>query len=199
MQRTRKAAAVLALGIGVACSSAGPAVTALAASGRPVPEAPGQHAPAAQGRLAGLGQFRTWSRAQSAAGFKLARPTRTFGLHRSGLIVVSRCETKGRLGKRNVEAVYGDTPRASLRISQNNSGGLCGVIGRTAKLGRVRVGGAWASLTGLCGRPSLPSCQSTNIFLFLTWKKGAIVYRASAHDEPRRTLVGFARGLVPVR
>jgi hypothetical protein len=184
MYRTRRMTAVLALGIGLAVSSAGLAAAT---------------APAAQVRPAGTGLFRTWPAAQSAAGFRLARPARTYGLHRSGLIAVSRCETKGKLGKRDVEAVYGDTPNASLIVSQNNSGGRCGVFGRSTRLGRYKVHGVWASLTGECNLPSLPSCTSRKIFLFLTWQRHGVYYRASAHDESRRTIVGFARALVPVR
>lgn len=184
MHRTRRMAAVLALGIGIAASSAGLATPALAAQARP----------------AGMGSFRSWPAAQAAAGFRLAKPTRTYGLARSGRIIVSRCEVKRpKPGVRDVNAVYGDTPNANLTINQNNSRGSCGVIGKSTKLGRYKVNGVWASLTGECGLRGLPSCKSRKIFLFLTWRKHGAYYRASAHDEPRLTIVGFARSLVPVR
>jgi hypothetical protein len=182
---TRRIAAMLGAGLGIASLSAGAGV-AIAAPG----------APAGTART---GQFRTWPAAQSAAGFRLAEPARTYGLRRNGEIVVSRCEQQGKLGKRAVIAIYGDTPNAGLRIDQNNSGSSCGVIGRSTRLGRYMVDGTWAILTGACGLHGLPSCTSRRIFLFLSWRRHGTYYRAMSHDEPRSVIAGFARGLAPVR
>ena len=47
-------------------------------------------------------------------------------------------------------------------------------------------------------RPHLPSCTSTKIFLFLTWRTNGVFYQAISFGESRSTLVGFARSLVRV-
>ncbi len=54
--------------------------------------------------------YGSWTAAQKAAGFKLLRPTRTYGHKRNGLIGVSRCELKKKGAKHVVTASYGLTP-----------------------------------------------------------------------------------------
>ncbi len=168
-----------------AVSAAGIATTALAAQVRP----------------AGFGMFKTWKGAQAAAGFKLVKPTRTYGHVRNGDIAVARCEVKKpkkMQGKRVVSANYGLTPASSLALFQNNSGNPCSTVGKVKALGKVKVGGTTAQLTGKCGFDKLTSCKSTKIFLFLTWSKHGAYYVASSFGESRKTLAGFAAGLRPV-
>jgi hypothetical protein len=148
-----------------------------------------------------LGLFISWHAAQEAADFPLIRPTKTFGLKRNGRIVVTRCvtgPTKDRHARRLVIARYGNTPRAQLMLSQNNTGHPCGSIGKVTSLGTVRVHGVKARLSGLCGRDHLPRCSAKNIFLFLTWTKHHIFYVASSFGKSRGILIAFARGTVPV-
>jgi hypothetical protein len=154
---------------------------------------------AAQAVPSGTGAFRTWHGAQSAAGFSLMKPTRTYGLARAGRIFVSRCDISRKKGtKRLVIAGYGSTPFANLTLTQNNSGGPCAIINAGKNLGRYRVNGTWANLIGDCGRAGLPRCSSRNIHLFLSWRKNSAYYQASSYGRRPAVLVGFARGLVPV-
>ena len=60
------------------------------------------------------------------------------------------------------------------------------------------VRGTRATLIGDCGSHGLPSCKSTKIFLFLSWRASGIYYQAMSYGESRNTLVGFARSLVRV-
>jgi hypothetical protein len=147
----------------------------------------------------GTGQFVTWRGAQLAAGFPLLKPTKTDSLARTGDIAVARCEiSRKKASKRLVTASYGLTARANLTLTQNNSGAPCNRIGTAKLVGRYRVDGALADLTAGCGRRGLPPCSSVAIFLFLTWRKDGVYYRASSFGEPRSVLLGFARGLVRV-
>jgi len=182
--RIRRTAAALALGIAVAASSA-----SLAAAAQPAPARP-----------AGTGSFKTWLGAQHAAGFKLIKPGNTYGLNRSGWIIVGKCQVTGELSKRIVIASYGNSSKVFLNIEQNNSGGPCGNIGVAKSLGRYRVHGVWAYLLGVCGLPpdAPASCKSRDIWLYLSWTRHHVFYQASSHDEWRATIVGFARSLVPV-
>ena len=183
MHRIRRTTAGLALGIALTASCL--SVTAVA-----------QAAPA---RPAGTGSFKTWPAAQKAAGFKLVKPRKTDGLKQAGRIDVLRCEVFGEMSARLVAASYGKPSKIFLGIEQNNSGGPCGNIGVAKDLGRYRVHGVWAYLIGECGLPELPvSCSSRNIWLYLSWTKHHVFYQASSHDQRRATIVGFARGLVPV-
>lgn len=183
MLGTRRLGVGLTLAVCLAGSSALTASSALAASSAPGATA----APAAA--------FRTWRAAQHAAGFRLLRPKRTFGLKMAGAIDVHSCDVTGKTGKRVVGASYGKPGRSLLSIEQNNSGGPCG-NGETAKaLGTVRIHGVTAHLRGLCGVSGLPSCRSTKIFLFLTWTHHGIFYQAVSDNEARATIIGFARGL----
>src|ERR1022692_1133813 len=49
------------------------------------------------------GTFKTWPAAQKAAGFKLLKPTSTFGLRRQGGINVMQCQSPT---KRHFNALY---------------------------------------------------------------------------------------------
>jgi len=175
------------------------AVTAAAAVGIALTASIATAAFAAQAVPSRTGLFSTWHGAQSAAGFSLMKPTRTYGLARAGRIIVSRCDISRKKGtKRLVIAAYGSTPNHNLTLSQNNSGGQCAIISASKNLGRYRVNGTWAKLVGDCGRAGLPRCSSRKIFLFLTWRKNGNYYQASSYGERPSVVVGFARGLVRV-
>ncbi len=142
------------------------------------------------------GLFATWRGAQSAAGFGLLKPTDTHHLPRNGQISVARCEiSKKKASKRLVIASYGTTANANLTISQNNSNGPCTRNGRSKRLGKVKIHGATAILTGVCDAPHLPKCTSVKIFLFLTWRKNGVFYQASSFGERRGVIIAFAKGL----
>jgi hypothetical protein len=156
-------------------------------------------AAAAPLRSAGIGQFSTWPAAQRAAGFGLLRPTKTFSLPITNKISVARCEiSKKKAKKRLVIGSYGRTVRANLTISQNNSGSPCTTTRKGTTLGHFTVQGQRATLIGDCGTHGLPSCRSTKIFLFLSWRAHGVYYQAMSYGESRSTVVGFARSLVRV-
>jgi|CZKT01.1.fsa_nt_gi hypothetical protein len=182
MHRMRKLAAGLAVAVSLSAGTMALAPTAFASASRPV----------------GTGAFASWRGAQRAAGFGLLQPTRTYGLRRSGAIIVDRCEATGRQSKRQVFAGYGSVLSRMLGIGQDNSGGPCGNFGAARRLGSYRVQGRRATLWGVCGPHLGPPCSSRRITLFLTWTKGGKYYVASSHDERRAAIVGFARSLRPV-
>src|ERR1700683_2076591 len=154
---------------------------------------------AAPATSAGTGQFATWRAAQNAAGFQLAKASKTYGLPKGSDTYVARCEiSKKKASKRNVTGQYGLTVRHSLTIVQNNSNAPCAHLRKGKSLGTYRVRGVKAYLTGDCDSKGLPSCSSDGIFLYLTWRSGGIYYQASSYGEPRSVVVGFARGLVSV-
>jgi hypothetical protein len=142
--------------------------------------------------------YSTWARAQRAAGFPLHKPTETFGLKRSGGILVFPCAA-GHPHWRDVGANYGGLSGRVLSIDQNNSGAPCSNFGDARFLGRYSVDGTTAELFGACGMHGLPPCSSIHKFLFLTWIRHGIAFQASSNDEWRMSLVTFARGLVRVR
>jgi hypothetical protein len=156
-------------------------------------------AAAAPLRSAGIGQFSSWRSAQAAAGFGLMRPTKTYRLPITNKISVARCEiSKKKAKKRLVIGSYGRTVRANLTISQNNSGSPCTTTRKGTMLGHYTVHGQRATLIGDCGTRGLPSCRSTKIFMFLSWRAHGVYYQAMSYGESRNTLVGFARSLVRV-
>ncbi|HEY7145651.1 MAG TPA: hypothetical protein VH637_15525 [Streptosporangiaceae bacterium] len=193
---TIAAGIALAMSLGAGLLASAPAVASTAGPARPAnPPGPAvTDGPASTARPASTGAFGSWASAQHAAGFGLRKPARTFGLRR-GPIVVSRCQAAGKLSRRNVIASYGSALRRLLALSQNNSGGACGNFGAARKLGHYRVLGRRATLWGACGKHIGPSCSSRKISLFLVWAKHRRYYLASSHNERRRTLVRFARGL----
>ena len=183
--RTLAAGLVLAVSLGTAAASLAPA--ALASAGLLVP-------------ARSTGNFRSWPAAQRAAGFTLLRPSRTFGLKRTGSLFVSRCHVTGYPRKdRDVIASYGHPAHALLTIEQDDAAFVCGSqFGVAVKLGKFRVDGVRAQLWGACRVEGMPPCSSRNIFLFLEWRHHHHSYLASSHGEHRGTIVAFARGLHPV-
>jgi hypothetical protein len=160
---------------------------------------PATQALAAQSASHHPGTFKSWGAAQRAAGFKLLQPTRTYKHVRNGDIVVARCEVKKPAGRRVVTASYGLTPFSVLAISQNNAGLACMQTGKVKTLGSYKINGTKAVLTGKCGLPGLRPCTSLKVLLMLTWTRHGNYYVASSFGLPRKTLVGFATGLRPVR
>ncbi len=188
MRWNKIAATVLAAGAVCAASSAVPVLAGPAF--------------AVQAGASGLGQFTSWKAAQKAAGFKLLRPTRTFGHVRNGDLIVTRCAAtvkKKKAAHRVVIANYGLTPFSTFALYQNNLGKPCSSIGKVTPLSKVKVDGTTAQLSGKCGMPGLKPCTSKKIFLFLTWTKNHIYYMATSFGQPRKTLIAFAAALRPVR
>ena len=196
MLRTHACLASIGIAAAVALL-ASPAATAVAASAAPSPAAaaPSPAAAAASAVPGGSGTFGTWRAAQRAAGFRLKHPTRQYGLRRAGRISVQPCAAPGRSDRRDVVAQYLSPTGALLGLEQDNAGVSCTDIGRTRKLGTYRIHGVRATLAGACGSHGLPACSSRAAFLFLSWKIGAIYYRASSYNEPRGTLRAFASNL----
>ena len=155
---------------------------------------------AATAPTAGVGQFTTWRAAQRAAGFGLMKPTNTYGAHRAGKIMVTRCEEHLRSRYRIVTTNYGSSAFHYMVLSQNNSGGACQSEGNSHLIRRVRVQGVTAMLRGLCGMAKLPRCTNNRkVWLFLIWRKHGVYYIAASYGEWQNTLIGFGRHLVPVR
>ena len=179
MHRMRTIAAGLAVAASLGAGATALAPAALASAARP----------------AGIGVFHTWGAAQRAAGFGLLRPGRTYGLRPNGLISVVRCQVTGKRSKRDVFASYGSFLGRELSIRQDNASGPCGNFGEARRLGSYLVHGRRATLFGVCGKHLGPPCSSRRITLYLTWAKRGRYYEASAHNERRATLVGFARHL----
>src|SRR5450755_748779 len=150
---------------------------------------------ASAGAPAGTGSFQTWSAAQRAAGFRLKKASRTYGLRRTNAILVSKCEVPGKLSKRDVYAEWQGSKRRYLVIDQNNSGGACSNFGGARPLGTYRVQGHRARMYGFCGIGRLPSCRARNVVLVLAWKAGQRYYVTYSSNEWRSTLVGFSRSL----
>ncbi len=176
-----------AVGLALAVCLAGAPVLA-ASSATAASSAPGQGvAPAAT--------FHTWRAAQHAARFQLLRPERTYKLKILGAIHVEHCHVTGKTSKRMADATYGKAGHALLGIQQNNSGGPCGNGEVARSLGKVKIHGVTAHLSGLCGMTGLPSCHSKKIFMFLTWRHHGVYYQAISFSEARATLIGFARSL----
>jgi len=150
---------------------------------------------ASAGAPAGTGSFKTWSAAQRAAGFRLKKASRTYGLRRTNAILVSKCEVPGKLSKRDVYAEWQGSKRRYLVIDQNNSGGACSNFGGARPLGTYRVQGHRARMYGFCGIGRLPSCRARNVVLVLAWKAGQRYYVTYSSNEWRSTLVGFSRSL----
>lgn len=141
------------------------------------------------------GSYRTWRSAQRAAGFKLKRPSRTFGLTRKYPILVSKCDAAGQRRKHDVYAQWSGSLRRYLSIDQNNSGEPCSNFGAARYLASYRVKGHRARLYGFCGGRGQPGCRSINAVLVLAWRAGSRYYVTYSHHEWRRTLVSFARSL----
>jgi hypothetical protein len=178
----------LAAGLaGLAMLAATPALASARTAG------PARSAPSAA--PAAPGSFTTWPAAQRAAGFRLKKASRTYGLRRTNAIEVSKCTATGRLSKRDVFAEWQGAKRTSLAIDQNNSGGPCSNFGAAKPLGTYRVQGHRARMFGFCGVSGLPSCRARNVVLVLDWKASRNFYVTYSRNEWRSTLVGFSRSL----
>jgi hypothetical protein len=150
------------------------------------------------GTPSGVGTYKTWAKAQRAAGFHLYKPTVSYGLRNVGHIIVSICEAQGKTSKHVVSASYGNFNTHSLALSENNSGGPCGNGDEGTYLGTYRVHGIKARMYGYCDMPGAPSCSSTKIELWLTWKHKSVYFVASSYNESRKRLVHFASTLKAV-
>lgn len=184
MFRTRAAASCAALALGAFALTIAPAAQASAGHPHAVP--------------AGNGKFTTWAAAQTAAGFKLKRPTKVHGLARTGKIHVVTCEVTGSTTKHDVGAQYGKLATGILTLDQNNSGHPCGDVGDAKLLATPKIDGVKAQLFGACGMSGEPSCSSKKTFLFLIWTKGKIAFVAQSHQETRSAIISFGRSLKPV-
>jgi hypothetical protein len=165
----------------------------------PVLASPASAAPAstmaAAVRPALPSSFSSWSKAQKAAGFRLQKPSRTYGLVRTHPILVGKCLATGQGSKRDVYAQWGGAHGRYIALDQNNSGKPCSNFGAAKFLRTWRVHGHKALMYGFCGRSGQPRCDQRIVVLVLTWKVGSRFYVAYSRNEWRRTLVGFARHL----
>jgi hypothetical protein len=153
---------------------------------------------AATGTPSGVGSYKTWAEAQRAAGFQLYKPTTSYGLPNVGHVIVSICELPGKTSKHVVTVSYGNFNSHALELSQNNAGGACGNGDEGTYLGSYRINGIRAQLWGFCGFNGAPSCKSTKIEIWLTWKHRSDYYVASSYNESRSRLVHFAATLKAV-
>ncbi len=145
---------------------------------------------ASPGTATGTGVFKSWPKAQQEAGFKLMKPGTSYGLPDVGHILVTSCLADPH--KRDVLASYGSILHKSLALEQDNAGRPCHSGYPGTALGTYTIHRHKAHLYGYCGFGAAPSCKSTDIELWLTWKVKSDYYVASSHDEPRKDLVHFA-------
>jgi hypothetical protein len=147
------------------------------------------------GTPTGIGTYKTWAEAQHAAGFKLYKPTTSYGLPNVGHVIVSVCESAGKTSKHVVTVSYGNFNSHSLELTQNNSGGPCGDANQGTYLGSYRIHGILAKAYGYCGILGAPSCSSAKIEVWLSWQHKGVYYMAASYNEPRKNLVHFASTL----
>src|ERR1700733_13736171 len=100
LTRIRRIGLPLVAAIGVSAAVAAPAIAAPSMS-------------------AGTGTYKTWSKAQAEAGFKLYKPN-------VGHVVVTICEVTGLTRKRVVSVSYGNVISHGFALSQDNAGQQCG-------------------------------------------------------------------------
>jgi len=150
---------------------------------------------AAPSMSAGTGTYRTWSKAQAEAGFKLYKPTDVYGLPNVGHVVVTICEVTGLTRKRVVSVSYGNVISHGFALSQDNAGQQCGNGDEGTYLAAERIHGIKAQLWGFCGFNGAPACTATKIELWLTWRHGSDFYLASSFNESRARLLHFAATL----
>jgi hypothetical protein len=143
----------------------------------------------------GTGSYTTWYKAMKAAKFTLKYPTATYGLKRTGKIIVDQCIVSGHLSDRVVDASYGNLIKKAFSIDEDNASGPCSNANEGAYLGKYEVDGVSAYLYGFCGADTPYSCSSTDIELWLSWKHGKNYYVAASHDESRARLLHFAKTL----
>jgi hypothetical protein len=201
----------LALAASLSTAAVGLADAASAAPVQPV---------AHPGKVVPVKSYRTWQAAQKAAGFPLLKPTVTFGLKRSGILVVAGCPrqipitagqgTRRVHATRRVIAIYRGRGRIFPLISFSQGRGrrsLCGMppFPRQVKIvAKVRVDGVWAILSRahgflcLIGPNKKPKCRAIVIWQ-LAWAKHRHRYLVSSAAKAGRVrVIGFARSLVPV-
>jgi hypothetical protein len=168
-------------------------LTAAVAVGMAVTAATAYAAPAT-GNLAGTGTYKSWPKAQQAAGFRLVQPGTTYRLRGNGPITVGPCEVSPR--KRIVSASYGSPLKASLELQQDNAGKPCPFASFVGtRLGSYKIHGHPATMYGYCGFGVEPACTSSAIEMWISWKAGSDYYTAYSHDESRARLVHFASTL----
>jgi hypothetical protein len=192
--RTRRFTVGILLAGSLVIAFATAAASALAAPAHlaPARTAPSKTVPAS------TGSFLTWRAAQHAAGFALRRPSKTYGLTRTGGILVERCPAAGERRKRDVIATYGSFQHRLLGIQQNNSGATCVTLTGIHRLHTYHVDGVTAHLWGRCHVSGTPSCKTRKMWLFLSWRRHGIFYLVTSHNVRRVTIVGFARSLAKV-
>jgi hypothetical protein len=161
----------------------------------PALAAPARTAPATVKIASGTGSYSTWGKAQKAAKFGLRKPIHTQGLKRTGKIIVDQCIVTGHLKDRVVDASWGNLVKKAFTLEQDNASIPCGNGEEGASLGHFKVQGVTAHMYGYCGTGTPYSCGSTNIALWLMWKKGKNYYIAASHDQTRANLLLFARTL----
>jgi hypothetical protein len=144
---------------------------------------------------AGTGTFKTWSKAQAEAGFKLYKPTDVYGLPNVGHVVVTICEATNLTRKRVVSVSYGNYNSHNLALQQNNAGQACANGDEGTFLATERIHGIKAQLWGFCGFNGAPACTASRIELWLTWKQHGNYYVASSFNESRARLLHFAATL----
>jgi hypothetical protein len=150
----------------------------------------------ASASVSGLGSYSSWARAQHAAGFRLMRPSTTYGLKMNGKIIVDQCVVSSKLGDRVVDVQYGSLLKHALGLEQDNAGVSCTAGSSGTYLGSYKINGAAARLYGECGSVAPQySCSSAKIALWLSWRSGRYYYIASSFNESRARLVRFARSL----
>jgi hypothetical protein len=150
---------------------------------------------ATTGVTSGVGTYKTWAEAQRAAGFKLYKPTTSYGLRNVGHVIVSVCEVVGATNKRVVTVSYGNFNTHSLELTQNNRGKPCGDGNQGTYLGSYRIHGVPAKAYGFCNMLGAPSCSSAKIEVWLIWAHKGVYYMAASFNEPRKDLVHFASTL----
>lgn len=165
-----------------------PAVAAIAVSA-----AVAAPAIAAPGLAPGIGTYKTWAQAQKAVGFKLYKPTVTYGLPNVGHVIASVCEASTK--KRVITVSYGSFNTHNVGLSENNSGAGCGDGDEGTFLANYKIHGIAAKLYGFCDILGAPACTSSKIELWLVWKTKALFFVASAFNESRKNLLNFAAKL----
>ena len=168
--------------VGAAVAVAGPAMSA---SARPMP--------ASVAAASGTGAYTTWSKAQKEAKFGLKKPIHTFGLKRTGKIIVDQCIVTGHLKDRVVDASWGNLIKKAFTFEQDNASGPCGNGEQGTYLASYKIKGVTGRMYGFCGTGTPYSCSSVNIALWIIWRNGKYYYIAASHDETRAHLLTFAR------
>jgi hypothetical protein len=159
-------------------------------------------APAAQasgGHAVAVRSYSSWRKAQRAAHFTLLRPTRTFGMHRSGRIVVEKCQFAPHVVRETAAVNYRGSADRQISILEAGYKTTCGNMGEARVLGHYRINGSRATLLGSCNLPDTPPCSHRKKELYLVWVRHGKNYQVSYFAFRRRSTVSFARAMRPVR